>query len=144
MGIQKKKAVISDAKVSPIQEAHYLHNFTNGEPQQLVDNYQKRMQQNPCALLNDLWTELERHLSSLAVITNALLEYMVKTASFSENENTKVQKFPDLCTDVESQVPHLPGLQCLNFSNAVQPIAKKLPSSLCGKWEKESNILRVK
>lgn len=136
--------MISDTKVSPIQEAHYLHNFTNGEPQRLVDNYQKRMQQNPCALLSDFWTELERRFSSLAVITNALLECMLKTASFSENENTKLQKFPDLCTDVESQGPHLPGLQCLNFSNAVQPIAKKLPSSLRGKWEKERKVLRVK
>ena len=71
------------------------------------------------------------------VITNALLERMHKTASLGENENTKLQEFADLCADVESQVAHLPGLQCLNFPNAVQPIAEKLPSSLHGKWEKE-------
>ena len=130
------KAMISDAEVFPIQEINYLRSFTSGEPQRLVDNYRKRQQQNPSALLKDLWAELERRFGSPAVITNALLERMHKTASFGENENTKLQEFADLCADVESQVAHLPGLQCLNFPNAVQPIAEKLPSSLRGKWEK--------
>ena len=120
--------MISDAEVFPIQEINYLRSFTSGEPQRLVDNYRKRQQQNPSALLKDLWAELERRFGSPAVITNALLERMHKTASFGENENTKLQEFADLCADVESQVAHLPGLQCLNFPNAVQPIAEKLPS----------------
>ena len=129
--------MISDAEVLPIQEINYLRSFTSGEPQRLVDNYRKRQQQNPSALLKDLWAELERRFGSPAVITNALLERMHKTASFGENENTKLQEFADLCADVESQVAHLPGLQCLNFPNAVQAIAEKLRSSLRGKWEKE-------
>ncbi|XP_068760329.1 uncharacterized protein [Montipora capricornis] len=129
--------MISDAEVFPIQEINYLRNFTSEEPQRLVDNYRKRQQQNPSALLKDLWAELERRFGSPAVITNALLERMHKTASFGENENTKPQDFADLCADVESQVAHLPGLQCLTFPNAVQPIAEKLPSSQRGKWKKE-------
>ena len=100
--------MISDAEVFPIQEINYLWSFTSGEPQRLVDNYQKRQQQNPSALLKDLWAELERRFGSPAVITNALLERMHKTASFGENENTKLQEFADLCADVESQVAHLP------------------------------------
>ena len=32
---------------------------------------------------------------------------------------------------------YLPGLTCLNFPNAIQPIAEKLPVSLRQKWEKE-------
>ncbi|XP_068713049.1 uncharacterized protein [Montipora foliosa] len=129
--------MISDAEVFPIQEINYLRNFTSGEPQRLVDNYRKRQQQNPSALLKDLWAELERRFGSPAIITNALLERMHKTASFGENENTKPQEFADLCADVESQVAHLPGLQCLTFPNAVQPIVEKIPSSLRGKWKKE-------
>ena len=100
--------MISDAEVFPIQEINYLWSFTSGEPQRLVDNYRKRQQQNPSALLKDLWAELERRFGSPAVITNALLERMHKTASFGENENTKLQEFADLCADVESQVAHLP------------------------------------
>ena len=134
----------SDAKVFPIQEINYLRNFTSREPQHLVDNYRKRQQQNPSTLLKDLWAELERRFGSPAVKTNALLERMRKTASFGENENTKLHEFADLCADVESQVAHLPGLQCLNFPNAIQPIAEKLPSSLHGKWERDSKVLRAK
>ena len=129
--------MISDAGVFPIQEINYLCSFTSGEPQRLVGNYRKRQQQNPGALLKHLWSELETHFGSSAVITNALLERMHQTASFGENENTKLQEFADLCADVDSQVAHFPGLQCLSFPSAIQPIAEKLPSSLCGKWKKE-------
>ena len=33
------KAMISDAKVSAVNEINYLRSFTSGEPQRLVDNY---------------------------------------------------------------------------------------------------------
>ncbi|CAH3186031.1 unnamed protein product [Porites lobata] len=58
-------------------------------------------------------------------------------AAFRESENDKLQEFADLCADVTSQISCLPGLACLNFPNAIQPIAGKLPPSLRGKWEKE-------
>ena len=58
-------------------------------------------------------------------------------AAFRESENDKLQEFADLCADVTSQISCLPGLACLNFPNAIQPIAAKLPPSLRGKWEKE-------
>ena len=38
---------------------------------------------------------------------------------------------------MSSQIFCLLGLACLNFPNAIQPIAAKLPPSLRGKWEKE-------
>ena len=128
------KAMINDTEVSLMQEINYLRRFTTGEPQRLVDNYRKR---NPHALLKNLWSELERHLGNAAVITNALLDRMHTTASFNENENKKLQEFADLCEDVESQVAYLPGLACLNYPNAIQPIADKLPPPLRGKWEKQ-------
>ncbi|XP_015772960.1 PREDICTED: uncharacterized protein LOC107351181 [Acropora digitifera] len=58
-------------------------------------------------------------------------------AAFRESENDKLQEFAYLCADVTSQICCLPGLACLNFPNAIQPIAAKLPTSLRGKWEKE-------
>ena len=61
------------------------------------------------------------------MITNALLERMHETAAFSDDENVKLQEFADLCVDIESQVAYLPGLACLNFPNAIQPIVEKLP-----------------
>lgn len=62
---------------------------------------------------------------------------MDKTAAFSDVENAKLQEFTDLCADVESQMSDLPGLACLDFPNAIQPIAEKLPVLLRQKWEKE-------
>ena len=87
--------------------------------------------------MKNLWAELERRFGSAATITNALLERMHALAAFRESENDKLQEFADLCADVTSQISCLPGLACLNFPNAIQPIAAKLPPSLRGKWEKE-------
>ncbi|XP_078380254.1 uncharacterized protein LOC144663213 [Oculina patagonica] len=131
------KAMISDAEVSAVNEINYLRSFTSGAPQQLVDNFRKRQQHDPSELLKNLWEELERRFGNPATITNTLLERMHKTAAFSDDENIKLQEFADLCADVESQIAYLPGLACLNFPNAIQPIVEKLPSSLRKRWEKE-------
>ena len=117
-----------------------MRSFTSGEVQKLVDNYQKQKQHDPSTLLISLWVELEKHFGSAAVITKALLERMNKTAAFSENDNVQLQEFADLCADVESQLFYLASLACLNFPNAIQPIAGKLPPSLRGKWRKRSRI----
>ena len=123
--------------MSAVNEINYLRSFTSGEPQRLVDNYRKRQEHDPNALLRNLWEELERHFGNPAMITNALLERMHETAAFSDDENVKLQEFADLCADIECQVAYLPGLACLNFPNAIQPIVKKLPPSLRKRWEKE-------
>lgn len=115
--------MVSDANVSPVQEVNYLRRFTSGEVQKLVDSYRKRKQQDPSRLLSSLWAELERRFGSAAAITRVLLERMNKKAAFNDLENTKLQEFTDLCADVESQMNHLPGFACLNFPNAIQPIA---------------------
>lgn len=124
-------------RIPPVQEINYLCSFTSGEPQKLVDNYRKRKHQDPCGLLKNLWAELERRFGSAATITNALLERMHAFAAFREGEHDKLQEFADLCADVTSQIFCLPGLACLNFPDAIQPIAAKVPPSLRGKWEKE-------
>ena len=131
------KAMISDTNVSPVQEVNYLRRFTSGEAQKLVDNYWKRKQRDPSRLLDSLWAELERRFGSAAAITRVLLECIEKTAAFSDGENAKLQEFADLYADVESQMGYLHGLACLDFPNAIQPIAEKLPVSLRRKWEKE-------
>ena len=131
------KAMISDTNVSPVQEVNYLRRFTGGEAQKLVDNYRKRKQRDPNRLLDSLWAELERRFGSAAAITRVLLERMDKTAAFNDGENEKLQEFADLCADVESQMSYLPGLACLNFPIAIQPIGERLPVSLRHKWEKE-------
>ena len=131
------KAMISDTGVSPIQEINYLRSFTSGEVQRLVDNYRKRQQLDPVMLLQDLWSELEKRFGSVAVITNTLLERIHRNAGFQEHDIASLRQFADLCGDVESQMTNLPGLACLNYPNAIQPIAAKLPGSIRAKWEKE-------
>ena len=106
------KAMITNVRVSSIQEINYLRSFTSGEPQKLVDNYQKRKHHDPCGLLKNLWTEWERRFGSAATITNALLERMHALAAFreSENDRDRLQEFANLCADVTSQISRLPGL----------------------------------
>ena len=132
------KAILLDADVSPTQEINYLRSFTSGRPQCLIDNYRKRQMCDPVALLKELWDKLERRFGSIAVISNTLLEHLQDTATFDEQENDNyLQQFTDLCVDIKSQVTYLPGLVCLNYPNATQPITEKLPQFICAEWEKE-------
>ena len=88
--------MIEDASVSLTREINYLHNFTSGEPQRLVDNYRKCQQSDPITQLKDVWAELERRFGSAAVVTNTLLDRMKKTANFSESDNTSLQRVKQL------------------------------------------------
>ena len=129
--------MLIDTDVSPTQEINYLRSFTSGTSQRLVDNYRKRQMRDPVALLKDLWEELERRFGSAAVISNTLLERLHNSAMFSEHDNKNLQQFADLCADIESQVTYLPGLACLNYPSAIQPVTEKLPQFIRAKWEKE-------
>ena len=131
------KAMISDTDVSPDQEINYLLKFTSGNVQSVVDNFRKRQHRDPMKLLESLWSELEMRFGSPAVITNALLQRFHDSAKFTENENTKLQEFADVCADVDSQIESLPGLECFNFPNTIRPIIQRLPPSLRSKWEKQ-------
>ena len=92
---------------------------------------------DPVALLKELWEELEKRFGSATVISNTLLERLRNTATFDEREHDNLQQLADLCADIESQVTYLPGLACLNYPNAMQPITAKLPQFIRAKWEKE-------
>ena len=131
------KAMLMDTDVSPTQEINYLRSFTSGAPQRLVDNYRKRQMHDPVALLRDLWEELEKRFGSAAVISNSLLERLRNVATFSEHKCDNLQQFADLWAHTESQVTFLPGLACLNYPSAIQPIAEELPKFIRAKWEKE-------
>ena len=63
------KAMVRDTDIAADQEINCLRNYTNGEPQQLVDNYRKRQADNPASTLAELWTELERRFSNTAALT---------------------------------------------------------------------------
>ena len=78
------------------------------------------------------------------VIKNALLERMHKTASFGENQNTKLQEFADLCADVESRVAHLPGLQCLNFPTQYSLSQRSCHHPCVESRRKRSEVFRAK
>ena len=86
--------------------------------------------------------ELEKRFGNAAVITNTLLERLRNTVTFSEHENDELQQFADLCADIESQVTFLPGLACLNYLSAIQPIAEKPPQFVRTKWEKNRELFR--
>jgi hypothetical protein len=41
------------------QEINYLHKYTSGEPQKLIDNYRKRIDDNQFKVIKELWNEME-------------------------------------------------------------------------------------
>ena len=67
------KAIVMDADVAADQETNCLRSYSNGEPQQLIDNYRKRQGDNPAFTLAELWIELERRFGNTAALTQALL-----------------------------------------------------------------------
>ena len=124
------KAIVMDADVAADQETNCLRSYSNGEPQQLIDNYRKRQGDNPAFTLAELWMELERRFGNTAALTQALLEWLFSAASFGEKDNTRLQKLANLCINVDYQMTHLPGLDCLNYPIAIRPVIEKLPASL--------------
>ena len=134
---QSFKAMVRDADIATDQEINYLRNYTNGEPQQQVENYRKRQGDNPASTLAELWTELERRFGNTAALRQALFERLSSAASFGEKDNNRLQKLADLCVDIDCQMTHLPGLACLNYLITIRPVIEKLPASLKAKWEKE-------
>ena len=77
-------------KIDPKLTTNWHQRGERGQAQRLVDNYRKGQQNDPVTLLEGLWKELERRFGSAAVITNALLEHMQKSAAFNESDNTKL------------------------------------------------------
>ena len=65
------------------------------------------------------------------------MEKLQETAKFNGKDKVKLQRFADICADVENQITHLPGLACLNYANAIRPIVDNLPYVLRFKWEKQ-------
>ena len=131
------KAMIQDTNLYPSQEIAYLRTYTKRKVQKLVDKFRKRQQNNPIVILNELWAELQRRFGNTAVITNSLLETLQESAKFSGKDKDKLQKFADVCSDVDNQMTHLSGLACLNYPNAIHPIVDNLPNFLKFKWEKQ-------
>jgi hypothetical protein len=65
------------------------------------------------------------------------MEKLQESARFTGKDKIKLQRFADICADVEKQKTHLPGLACLNYANTIRPIVDNLPNFLRFKWEKE-------
>ena len=129
------QAMIYDAEISPEQEINYLHKYTSGEPQKLIDNYRKRIDDNQFKVIKELWSEMERRFGNVAAITNALLQRLEDASRFGEKDAKKLQEFSDLCDNVSDQMKQLPGLKCLNFPNVIRPLVMKLPGHLQRKWD---------
>ena len=62
------KAMIHDADISPENKMNYLHKYTVGEPQKLVDNFRKRVDKNQSVVVRNLWLEMERRFGNMAAL----------------------------------------------------------------------------
>ena len=135
------KAMVREAGVAADQKVSYLRSYTNGEPQQLVDDYRKRQDNNPTSTLAEIWTELERRFGNTAALTHALLERLSTATSFGAKDNNRLQKFTDLCVVVDCQMTHLPGLACLNYPIAIRLIIEGLPASHQSQMGEENSAI---
>ena len=127
--------MVKDANVSPEKEINYLRSYTKGEAQKVVNNYRQRQYRDPVVALRNVWTELERRFGSTVAITNVLVQRLQNTSRF-EGDSDKLQRFADVCADVDSQLDFLPGLGCLNYPTAIGPIVENLPNFIRSKWKK--------
>ena len=129
--------MIQDARLTPEQEMNYLRTYTSGNPQIVVDSFRKRRYEDSNKGIKEVWTEPERRFGNTATISQAFLTRLQQSAKFDEMDFNKLQTFSDLCCDIASQLSYLPGLQCLNFANAIQPIVENLPTYLQSKWHRK-------
>ena len=130
------RAIIKDANLSPEKEINYLRSYTKGDAQKVVNNFRQQQYRDPVVALRDVWTELERHFGNTAAITNVLVQRLQNTSKFEQGDSDKLQRFADVCADVDSQLDFLPGLRCLNYPSTIGPIVENLPNFIHSKWEK--------
>ena len=130
------RAMVKDANLSPEKEINYLRSYTKGDAQKVVNNFRQRQYRDPVVALRDVWTELERRFGNTAAITNVLVQRLQNTSRFEQGDSDKLQRFADVCADVDSQLDFLPGLGCLNYPSAIGPIVENLPNFIRSKWEK--------
>ncbi|CAB4035351.1 Hypothetical predicted protein, partial [Paramuricea clavata] len=104
------KGMISDSEITTEQEMNYLHMYTRGAPQKLVNSFRKRQYGDSNKLLKELWVELENRFGNVAIITNTLLTRLKEATKFTDRDKKSLQAFSDLCIDVSSQIKQLPGL----------------------------------
>ena len=55
---------------------------------------------------------------------------------FEQGDSDKLQRFADVCADVDRQLDFLPGLGCKNYPSAIGPIVENLPNFIRSKCEK--------
>ena len=122
--------------MSPEKEINYLRSYTKGDVQKVVNNFRQRQYRDPGVGLRDVWTELERRFGNTAAITNVLVQRLQNKSRFEKGDSDKLQRFADMCADVDSQLDFLPGLGCLNYPSAIGPIVENLPNFIRSKWEK--------
>ena len=103
------KGMLENCRVVSSNEINYLHIYTSGLPQKMVDRYRRRQHNHPENLLKKLWTELEDRFGNPATITNAFLTKLRDSSKFSDEDKAKLQAFSDLCADIAAQMDYLPG-----------------------------------
>ena len=122
--------------MSPEKEINYLRSYTKGDVQKVVNNFRQRQYRDPGVGLRDVWTELERRFGNTAAITNVLVQRLQNKSRFEKGDSDKLQRFADMCADIDSQLDFLPGLGCLNYPSAIGLIVENLPNFIRSKWEK--------
>ena len=103
------KGMLENCRVVSSNEINYLHIYTSGLPQKMVDSYRRRQHNHPENLLKKLWTELEDRFGNPATITNAFLTKLRDSSKFSDEDKAKLQAFSDLCAVIAAQMDYLPG-----------------------------------
>ena len=94
--------MVKDANLSPEKEINYLRSCTKGDAEKVVNNFRQRQYRDPVVALRDVWTELEILFGNTAAIRNVLVQGLRHTSRFEQGDSDKLQRFADMCADVDS------------------------------------------
>lgn len=64
------------------------------------------------------------------------MQRLQNTSRFEKGDSDNLQRFADMCADIDSQLDFLPGLGCLSYPSVIGPIVENLPKFIRSKWEK--------
>ena len=128
-------AAIEGAELSPMQEIAYLKQYSKGRVFDIINAFGNR-RLPPNQILVKLWEELERRFGGSAVVANEYMTRLTKLVAFREGDREGVQKFADLCEEINLQMEVLPSLGSLNYPSTAYNVYSKLPRYIRDKWAK--------
>ncbi|XP_070554814.1 uncharacterized protein [Ptychodera flava] len=128
------EATVTTACIQTSEKLDFLHKYTQGDPQKIVEDHLQRYVDDPDESYREAWIELEDRFGNPAVITAVILERLKSFPKVKPDESKKLLELSDLCSNTEAHIRKLPDLSSLNTPQGLKPVMEKLPRFVLNKW----------